>query len=191
MSIVCNGSLLAVERGCLLCILAFNIQARAVIMCIMCWQACYSQAAEERSAGRVPAETKECRRCHETKGKADFYHSKMTADGLQSYCKVCSSCSPYGALPSLLQSSDVPEAAWACLACAFTRVCLSMKVTQVMLYARLCMTGIYLHFSNATLWHQHSGAPGQQRAPSRSHRLRTVSKVSACTWRTGCLSTRT
>ena len=51
-------------------------------------QACYSQAAEERSAGRVPAETKECRRCHETKGKADFYHSKMTADGLQSYCKV-------------------------------------------------------------------------------------------------------
>lgn len=52
-------------------------------------QACYSQAAEERSAGRVPAETKECRRCHETKGKADFYHSKMTADGLQSYCKVC------------------------------------------------------------------------------------------------------
>lgn len=54
----------------------------------MPWQACYSQAAEERSAGRVPAETKECRRCHETKGKADFYHSKMTADGLQSYCKV-------------------------------------------------------------------------------------------------------
>ena len=51
-------------------------------------QACYSQAAEERSAGRIPAETKECRRCHETKGKADFYHSKMTADGLQSYCKV-------------------------------------------------------------------------------------------------------
>lgn len=54
----------------------------------MLGQACYSQAAEERSAGRVPAETKECRRCHETKGKADFYHSKMTADGLQSYCKV-------------------------------------------------------------------------------------------------------
>ena len=54
----------------------------------MAEQACYSQAAEERSAGRVPAETKECRRCHETKGKADFYHSKMTADGLQSYCKV-------------------------------------------------------------------------------------------------------
>ncbi|CAK0783382.1 hypothetical protein CVIRNUC_006581 [Coccomyxa viridis] len=52
-------------------------------------KACYSQAAEERSAGRVPAETKECRRCHETKGKADFYHSKMTADGLQSYCKQC------------------------------------------------------------------------------------------------------
>lgn len=51
-------------------------------------QACYSAAAEERSAGRVPAESKECRRCHETKGKADFYHSKMTADGLQSYCKV-------------------------------------------------------------------------------------------------------
>ena len=51
-------------------------------------QTCYSQAAEERSAGRVPAESKECRRCHETKGKADFYHSKMTADGLQSYCKV-------------------------------------------------------------------------------------------------------
>ena len=60
----------------------------------MCGQACYSQAAEERSAGRVPAETKECRRCHETKGKADFYHSKMTADGLQSYCKVCSLCLP-------------------------------------------------------------------------------------------------
>ncbi len=36
----------------------------------------------------MPAESKECRRCHETKGKADFYHSKMTADGLQSYCKV-------------------------------------------------------------------------------------------------------
>lgn len=53
-----------------------------------CMQACYSAAAEERSAGRVPAESKECRRCHETKGKADFYHSKMTADGLQSYCKV-------------------------------------------------------------------------------------------------------
>ncbi|BDA49676.1 hypothetical protein COCOBI_14-2960 [Coccomyxa sp. Obi] len=52
-------------------------------------KACYSAAAEERSAGRVPAESKECRRCHETKGKADFYHSKMTADGLQSYCKAC------------------------------------------------------------------------------------------------------
>ena len=54
----------------------------------VCAQTCYSQAAEERSAGRVPAESKECRRCHETKGKADFYHSKMTADGLQSYCKA-------------------------------------------------------------------------------------------------------
>lgn len=44
----------------------------------------------------MPAESKECRRCHETKGKADFYHSKMTADGLQSYCKVaiCRFC-PY------------------------------------------------------------------------------------------------
>lgn len=128
VSVVRNETLLAVERRCLFCFLAFNMQARNVIMCIMCWQACYSQAAEERSAGRVPAETKECRRCHETKGKADFYHSKMTADGLQSYCKVCSLCWPYGALPSSQQSSEGPEAAWACLACTFTRACLSMKV---------------------------------------------------------------
>ena len=52
-------------------------------------QACYSQAANERSAGRAPAETKRCRRCGNTKEAADFYVSKMTADGLQSYCKAC------------------------------------------------------------------------------------------------------
>lgn len=52
-------------------------------------QTCYTEAANQRSAGRAPAETKRCRRCGSTKEAADFYISKMTADGLQSYCKAC------------------------------------------------------------------------------------------------------
>jgi hypothetical protein len=52
-------------------------------------QQCYGQAATERAAGRVPAADKECRRCKVSKPAADFYASKMTADGLQSYCKAC------------------------------------------------------------------------------------------------------
>lgn len=52
-------------------------------------QTCYSQAATERSEQREVAPEKQCRRCRETKGANDFYHSKMTADGLQSYCKAC------------------------------------------------------------------------------------------------------
>ena len=55
----------------------------------LCVQACYTEAANQRSAGRAPAETKRCRRCGSTKEAADFYISKMTADGLQSYCKAC------------------------------------------------------------------------------------------------------
>ena len=126
-------------------------------------QACYSQAAEERSAGRVPAETKECRRCHETKGKADFYHSKMTADGLQSYCKVwllCATNLPYHSGPHPLL--------------------LAMVVTKHV-----------LAFSNATPWRQPSGAPGQQKAPSLRQQARMASRMSACIWRMGCLCTRT
>lgn len=52
-------------------------------------QQCYGQAANERAAGRTPAATKECRRCKACKPADDFYASKMTADGLQSYCKAC------------------------------------------------------------------------------------------------------
>lgn len=52
-------------------------------------QQCYGQAANERAAGRTPAATKECRRCKACKPAEEFYASKMTADGLQSYCKAC------------------------------------------------------------------------------------------------------
>lgn len=52
-------------------------------------QSCYTDAANARSAGRARAETKRCRRCGSTKEAQDFYVSKMTADGLQSYCKAC------------------------------------------------------------------------------------------------------
>jgi hypothetical protein len=30
-----------------------------------------------------------CRRCGISKPSSEFYKSKMTADGLQSYCKYC------------------------------------------------------------------------------------------------------
>lgn len=52
-------------------------------------QQCYGQAANERAAGRTPVATKECRRCKACKSAEEFYASKMTADGLQSYCKAC------------------------------------------------------------------------------------------------------
>ena len=131
-------------------------------------QACYSQAAEERSAGRVPAETKECRRCHETKGKADFYHSKMTADGLQSYCKVW--------LPYITRGFPCMTPLLATSAC-----CVSAKV----------VTKGMLAYSNATRLHQPSGALGQQRAPSHKQRARMASRMSACIWRMVCLCTKT
>ena len=52
-------------------------------------QTCYSAAATERSQQREVVPEKQCRRCHETKMAVDFYGSKMTTDGLQSYCKAC------------------------------------------------------------------------------------------------------
>ena len=158
-------------------------------------QACYSQAAEERSAGRIPAETKECRRCHETKGKADFYHSKMTADGLQSYCKVL-----------LLWGASQPSTPcyWFASSCTYCSrhlrrgVAWGMYGLQDEIYHRGChwsaanmemdtlclfdLSGnhvmeVTLACSNATLWHQHSGAPEQQRAPCQRRRMRMASRM--------------
>ncbi len=38
---------------------------------------------------RSAVDSKLCRRCQGVKGAAEFYSSKQTSDGLQSYCKVC------------------------------------------------------------------------------------------------------
>ena len=44
---------------------------------------------QERTAARTAVDSKPCRRCQEVKGAEEFYKSKQTADGLQSYCKAC------------------------------------------------------------------------------------------------------
>jgi len=46
-------------------------------------------SAQERTAGRSAVDSKLCRRCQGVKGADEFYSSKQTSDGLQSYCKVC------------------------------------------------------------------------------------------------------
>ena len=46
-------------------------------------------SAQERTAVRSAVDSKVCRRCQGVKGAGEFYTSKQTSDGLQSYCKVC------------------------------------------------------------------------------------------------------
>ncbi|KAK9846477.1 hypothetical protein WJX81_004944 [Elliptochloris bilobata] len=70
---------------------------------------CYGQAANERSAGRIPAADKECRRCKASKPAANFYHSKMTADGLQSYCKACYALAAQQRRARIAEAGGAPE----------------------------------------------------------------------------------
>ena len=53
-------------------------------------------AAQERTAARTGMDSKACRRCQEVKGAEEFYGSKQTVDGLQSYCKLCSAQTSQG-----------------------------------------------------------------------------------------------
>ncbi len=46
-------------------------------------------SAQVRTAVRSAVDSKACRRCQGVKGADEFYVSKQTSDGLQSYCKVC------------------------------------------------------------------------------------------------------
>lgn len=40
-------------------------------------------------SGTSPPETKECRRCGQTKAASEFFSRRNSPDGLQSYCKTC------------------------------------------------------------------------------------------------------
>ena len=84
----------------------------------------------------MPAESKECRRCHETKGKADFYHSKMTADGLQSYCKVCTRLRmpPACTAPLVIYQpgSNSLAPAWWCVECPRPRCWLACFLAHML-----------------------------------------------------------
>lgn len=93
-------------------------------MCPLHKQACYTDAANQRSAGRAPAETKRCRRCGNTKEAADFYVSKMTADGLQSYCKAC-----YAVASAARRTRNSQEA-------VSHPLCLGCVATERLLHAR-------------------------------------------------------
>lgn len=38
---------------------------------------------------KAPVESKVCARCHQQKGKGEFYVDEARPDGLQTYCKPC------------------------------------------------------------------------------------------------------